>query len=242
VTVYSHGAPVLPEAGLFHFDQQPERGYFHGTRAHNTVVVDGGDQVKGAATPGPHGTANGMTWATGTSRLYAGVTHRRAVAVLRQGLVLVVDGLASATPREYTQTWHLPPGTGTETSGGDVFAVNATTGRRTLAVRQAEPAGLGVRAVTGQTAPVLQGWYSAVYGAMVPSPALEFTRTSANARFATLLAAGPAASQDGRVTVTPVAGGIRADVCVNGTTGYAMTIPDAQTAQPTLTQGACAAG
>lgn len=239
VTMYSHGAPVVPEAGLFHFDQQPERAYFHGTRAHNTVVVDGRDQAKGAATPGPYGTASGMTWATGTSRLYGGVTHRRAVAVLRQGLVLVVDRLASAAPHDYTQTWHLPPGTRTETSGADVLVSDAATGRRTLAIRQAEPTGLGLRTVSGQTTPVLQGWYSAVYGTKVPSPALEYTRTAAGARFATLLAAGPAASQDGRVTVTPVAGGIRADVCVNGTTGYAMTVPDAETAQPTVAQGAC---
>ena len=41
------------------------------------------------------------------------------------------------------------------------------------------------------------------------------------------------------MSVTPVTGGLRADVCVNGTTGYAMTVPDAPTAQPALTQGAC---
>lgn len=242
VTMYSHGATVLPEAGLFHFEQEPERAYFHGTRAHNTVVVDGLDQPKGAATPGPFGSANGMSWATGTSRLYSGVTHRRAVAVLRQGLVLVVDQLASGVPHDYTQTWHLPPGTRTEISGGDVVAVDTATGRRTLAIRQSDPLGMAVRSVTGQTSPALQGWYSAVYGAKVPSPALEFTRNAPTARFATLLSAGTAAGQSGRVSVTPVTGGLRADVCVNGTTGYAMTVPDAQTAQPTVTQGACLPG
>lgn len=242
VTMYSHGATVLPEAGLFHFEQQPERAHFHGTRAHNTVVVDGRDQSKGAAVPGAYGTANGMSWATGTSRLYSGVTHRRAVAVLRQGLVLVVDQLASTTSHDYTQTWHLPPGTRTEISGGDVVALDIATGRRTLAIRQSEPLGMALRSVTGQTSPALQGWYSAVYGAKVPSPALEFTRNAPTARFATLLAAGTAAGQGGRVTVTPVTGGLRADVCVNGTTGYALTVPDAQTAQPTVTQGACVPG
>lgn len=242
VTVYSNGATVLPEAGLFSFEQQPERGYFHGTRAHNTVVVDGRDQAKGAAVPGPYGTANGMSWATGTSRLYSGVTHRRAVAVLRQGLVLVLDRLASTASHDYAQTWHLPPGTRTETAGADVLVTDTATGRRTLAIRQAEPAGMAVRSVSGQTSPVLQGWYSAVYGAKVPSPAVEFTRTAAAARYATLLAAGPFAAQDAQVTVTAVTGGVRADVCVGGTTGYAVTFPDSPTAQPTVAQGACTAG
>ncbi|MCC6830880.1 MAG: heparinase II/III family protein [Thermoleophilia bacterium] len=242
VTMYSNGATVLPEAGLFTFEQQPERGYFHGTRAHNTVVVDGRDQAKGAAVPGPYGTANGASWATGTSRRYSGVTHRRAVAVLRQGLVLVIDRLAATASHDYAQTWHLPPGTRTETFGADILVTDAATGKRTLAIRQSEPAGMAVRTVTGQTSPVLQGWYSAVYGAKVASPALEFTRTAPAARFATLLASGPYAGQDARVTVAAVTGGLRADVCVGGAIGYAVVFPDSQTAQPTVTQGACATG
>src|SRR5688572_25011875 len=38
VTIYSNGSTVLPEAGLFTYTVQPDRSYFRGTRAHNTVV------------------------------------------------------------------------------------------------------------------------------------------------------------------------------------------------------------
>ena len=113
VTMYAAGQTVLPESGLFTYTQQPDRSYFHGTSAHNTVVVDGADQAQGDAHPGPYGNASESSWATGTSDLYAGVHHRRAVVVLRQGLSLIVDQLHSAATHSYTQTWHLDPSRGT---------------------------------------------------------------------------------------------------------------------------------
>src|SRR4051794_25265037 len=172
VTMYASAGTVLPESGLFTYTAQPERGYFHGTRAHNTVVVDGADQAAGAATAGPYGTVDGIGWATGSSALYPGVVHRRAVVVLRQGLALVVDRLASAVPHAYTQTWHLPPDAAVAVRGAD-GAVADAAGRPTLAIRQAEPAGLDVAAVKGQASPVLQGWSSAAYGSKSPAYALE---------------------------------------------------------------------
>ena len=53
--MYSDGATVLPEAGLFTYDAGVDPSYFHGTRGHNTVMVDGADQAAGDATPGPSG-------------------------------------------------------------------------------------------------------------------------------------------------------------------------------------------
>ena len=131
ITMYSNGSTVLPESGLFTYTDQPDRSFFHGTRAHNTVVVDGADQAQGAATPGPFGSAAGATWARGTSALYTGVTHRRSVVVLRQGLTLVVDRLAGSATHTYTQTWHLPPDASIEASGQDVAVTNGA-GKRIL--------------------------------------------------------------------------------------------------------------
>jgi hypothetical protein len=224
VTMYANGSTVLPESGLFTYTAQPDRAYFHGTRAHNTVTVDGEDQPEGHARPRGKGGTNGVAWATGTSDLYAGVAHRRSVVLLAQALVLVVDRLASAAAHDYTQHWHLPPDARTSVAGRDVVAQDAA-GRPVLAIRQADPAGLALASARGATAP-MQGWYSAAYGAKTPAWALAYTRRASTTTFATLLAAGPHAGQ--RATVTRRAatgGGSTVDVCVAGTPGYAVTVP-----------------
>lgn len=238
VTMYAAGSTVLPESGLFTYTAQPDRSYFHGTRAHNTVVVDGADQAAGAATAGPSGSGSGATWARGSSALYPGVTHGRSVVVLRQGLTLIVDRLSGAATHDYTQTWHLPPDAAPAVTGQDVAVTNAA-GKRILMIRQADPAGETLATIRGQTAPLMQGWSSSSYGSKVPAWALEFQRRAASTAFTTLLAASPYATQTGTVTTTPAGGGTRVDVCVGGSTGYAVNVPAADAAAITVTAGAC---
>ena len=73
MTMYSNGSTLLPTSGLYTYTEEPWLEYFHGTRSHNTVVVDGKDQAQGSAQAGSHGAAGGSTWASGVSGLYAGV-------------------------------------------------------------------------------------------------------------------------------------------------------------------------
>ncbi len=240
ITMYSNGSTLLPTSGLFTYTQQPDLEYFHGTRSHNTVVVDGQDQPEGSAHAGSYGSAGGATWATGTSDLYTGVHHQRTVVVLRQGLTLVVDRLTGAASHAYTQTWHLAPDANVDASGGDAYVSNGT-GARVLTIRQADPAGMTLTPIKGQLSPVEQGWYSSTYAFKQPAWALEFTRTAPNALFTTLLAAGPYASQTSTILTSQVTGGEDASICVGGTTGYVVFIPTDASAATTVTPGACAA-
>jgi len=237
MTLYSNGSTLLPTSGLYTYTEEPWLEYFHGTRSHNTVVVDGKDQAQGSAVAGSHGSANGSTWASGVSGLYAGVTHHRTIVVLRQGLTLVFDDLASSTSHTYAQTWHLAPGSQVRTSGGDTY-VTTTSGTPTLTIRQGEPAGMSVQSVSGATNPI-QGWYSNGYGFKQPGWALEDKRSGTNALFATLLAAGPYAAEASTVVEAPVSGGHLVNVCVNETLGYSVSIPSNNALSPTITSGAC---
>jgi Heparinase II/III-like protein len=237
MTMYSGGATVLPEAGLFTYEPGVGFAYFHGTRGHNTVMVDGADQASGDATPGPFGTFPHGTWASGTSGLYPGVTHDRSVVLLRQDLVLVLDRLASAEEHDYAQLWHLPAGSHvTQTADGISVTPAAGAAGPALALTQADVAGLDVRTVTGATNP-MQGWISRAYGAKTPSPALEFHRRGRAARLATLLATGPGASGGSTVRQSAVPGGRRVEVC--GPRGdYVVTV----TGEGTPSQRVVAAG
>ena len=239
LTLYSNGSTLLPTSGLYTYTQQPDLEYFHGTRSHNTVVVDGLDQAAGSAQAGSHGSTGGATWATGTSDLYAGVHHRRTVAILRQGLTLVVDHLTSAASHSYAQTWHLAPDAEVAVSGGDAY-VSDPSGTPTLTIREADPAGATMTAIKGQLTPVLQGWSSSTYAFKQPAWALEFRRTASSAAFTTLLAAGPYAAQPSTVLTSSVTGGEQVDICVGGTVGYRVFVPTDPAAATTVAGGACA--
>jgi hypothetical protein len=197
LTYYSSGAALLPDSGLFTYDRGPDYDYFHGTRSHNTVVVDGGDQREGAAVPGVSGVADGVAWATGTSELYAGVRHVRTVALLEQDLAVVIDSLSSAASHVYTQTWHVQPGTAIRFYGRHAVAFDAAA-RPVLTVAQADWSGLEFGSISGGAGP-MQGWWSNAYGSKTPNWAVEYRRTAPAVRFVTLLASGPYAGKSSYV-------------------------------------------
>lgn len=224
LTYYSWGRPLLIDSGLFTYDAGEDFDYFHGTRAHNTVVVDGIDQDAGAAQPGAHRRlSNGVAWATGTSRLVPGVSHVRTVILVKRDLAVVVDSLTSTTPHRYAQTWHLFPDAALAAAGKDLVA-STPDGTEQLALSQADWNGLELDTKQGETAP-LQGWYSKAYGAKLPGWAVEYTRHASGARFVTLLASGPYASTRPTVKQAWVTGQDRRRIGIQaGASAYTLTL------------------
>jgi hypothetical protein len=236
ITMYSNGAEVLPTSGLYTYTEEPDLEYFHGTRSHNTVVVDGKDQAQGSAEAGSHGSSEGATWASGVSRLYAGVTHHRTVVILRQGLVLVHDELSSASSHEYSQTWHLAPNA---TPAGTTANLTASVGGKPqLTITQADPTAMSRQSFDGATGP-MQGWYSSSYGSKRPSWALQYSREGTTAAFGTLLAAGPFAGESATLTERAETEADTLEACVGGSTGYVVTIPHDNGAPATIVSGGC---
>ena len=219
-TIYSDGAALVPDSGLYTYDRGADYDYFHGTRAHNTVVVDGKDQPEGAARPGAYGVTGNTSWATGESTLYQGVTHRRTVVIIDQGLVLVTDDLASDTPHEYAQTWHFFPGAGLSVDGLDTNVDNIKA-VPILLLRQADPEGLSVAHAYGQTNPI-QGWVSLAYSKKEPAHAVEYRRYGTHATFATAFVMGRRARSGTparvRQRLDPVTGERLVTVCDEGST------------------------
>lgn len=201
LTYYSDQEVLLPDSGLFiYYDtfmptQPPEYYYFNGTRAHNTVVVDGLDQPPGAAIPGGYGRVGQSAWATGTSNLMDGVSHTRTVILLEQSLVVVVDSLVSTVSHKYTQTWHLRPNVSLEFSGNNVVAKDDEKGRPRVAFSQVDRSGLSLETFFGSESP-MQGWYSESYGSKVKNWALEYNQTAFSTSFVTLIASGPYAAKN----------------------------------------------
>jgi hypothetical protein len=223
LTYYSDGRLLLRDSGLFTYDRGPDRDYFHGTRAHNTVVVDGLDQAPGAAVAGAKGRVGDAFWATGSSKLVNGVNHVRTVILIEPGLVVVYDSLDSSVPHRYVQTWHLFPGASLQSRGLDILARDDNAIPR-LAISEADWSTLSRDAVFGQSSP-MQGWYSDSYGSKSRNWALEYSRFAPAARFVTLIASGAHATTVPRIQQMWVSGQNRRRIWVSaGPTSYTLTV------------------
>jgi hypothetical protein len=198
---YAAGARQLCDSGLYTYDPGPDYAFFFGTRAHNTVVVDGADQAtSGDVTAGL--TASGASWAyqSGSHGLYPGVVHRRSVLLLERDLTLVYDTLESEAPHDYAQVWHLASDYSASLAGVDSTGLG-TDGQPMVVVRQGLGAGLSLVPVKGATAP-MQGWYSEIYGTKVPNQVLEYHVTASTWHYATLIATGPKAHAGASLTAS----------------------------------------
>jgi hypothetical protein len=211
VHLYAAGRPQLVDPGLFSYEAGPWHDYFRGTGAHNTVVVDGGDQREGTAAAGLGRQGPGWAYQSGRHQLYDGVEHRRGVALVDTDRVLVIDELRSTTERTYEQAWHLPPAATLVVSGLDATSFFGTAAG--VAIRQLAPAGVTLEQRHGALDPI-DGWYSARYEERVPTHALRYRVVGRDVHFVTLLAAGKqvplaiaaSAERRGRVWVVTLCG------------------------------------
>jgi hypothetical protein len=231
VHYYSAGRTLLPDSG--HYTNEPETDgydYFRGTSAHNTVVVDGRDQREGTAWAGlsTGGAPGGWAYQSGAHALYDGVVHKRAVVLLRQDLVLVLDDLASETAHTYDQTWHLFPDADLQMDRLRARALDGVTGKPLVAIQQvltATSMTVGVR--KGHGTP-MEGWYSAKFEQKVPGFTLRWRRAATKrVQFATLLVSGSFAEGPALPALMErTAQGWIATVCIPDGRGYRLTVVD----------------
>jgi len=183
IEVAAFGRPIIIDPGTYLYTVSRQwRDYFRGTRAHNTVAVDGLDQ---ALPTEPFKWENLPRYEVltahigdtldfidarhyGYQRLEDPVVHRRRVLFIKPRYWLMVDTLEAAGEHEYEISFNLAPS-------------SATLHPATLAVVTEDPAQpncsivpagtelLEVEINTGSENP-MRGWTSYDYGARLPSP------------------------------------------------------------------------
>jgi hypothetical protein len=177
------GVPLLVDPGTYCYNAEPEyRHFFRGTRAHNTLVVDGNDQseygasflwlrsvectvvIEPDATPrSVHACHDGYT------RLDDPVIHHRRVTMgVGHEPLMIEDWIDCALAHQVTLLWHCAPNA-TLLSGNDGSWRLAAGGRRiTMAV---EGADLESAIVAGSESPP-QGWVSSRFYERTAAPVL----------------------------------------------------------------------
>lgn len=186
--LFGAGIPLMPDSGLYTYEHLPLKDYFHGTRAHNTVVVDGKDQDKGAPSANPLVEGDGYALQSAESDLYTGVKHKRAVILLGKKFVVIIDELTSKKEHKYEQMFHLFPEAKLKKSGMTLSGIGASP-EQAVTIRQLNTDGLSVKAVKGQTKPY-DGFCSFEYEKAIPNYSISYEKRGKEADFITLLEIG----------------------------------------------------
>lgn len=186
--LYGAGLTLMPDAGLYQYEDGEYRSYFHGTSAHNTVVVDGKDQRAGDAVIGSLIEGDGYAYSSGEHKLYDGVTHRRSIALLGEKLILIIDHLDSDKNHEYKQNFHLFPEAKVNVNELTVSATGQIE-NQSVTIRQIEMDGINLSMSNGEESPV-NGFCSIKYEKKIPCYAVSYKKTAAKGSFVTLLEIG----------------------------------------------------
>jgi uncharacterized heparinase superfamily protein len=198
VTLSVAGNPILVDPGTYRYNGVPEhRRYFKGTRAHNTVTIDGVDQAV---------QETGFIWSrpyqaelvdsfheadflgvvgahSGYARLREPVWHKRSVFLVRGDTVVINDAFEGQGIHTFELNYHLHPEASVvqQEQGWHISLGKASVFMKLLG-------GSDLCYFHGQTEPLL-GWFSPAYGVKMPSGVLQCRKVGepAEVRFETIL-------------------------------------------------------
>jgi hypothetical protein len=194
---------VDPGTYQYNGDQQLRR-YFKGTRAHNTVAIDGCDQAE-QLTSFVWGKPYTLKWAgvqnndnqeylvashNGYCRLCDPVTHVRKFLWLDDEAFLIEDSFEGGGKHTFELNFHLHPDVVVETTQKGFLLQN---GAQSLGIALVDEQ---FEVVQGAEDP-LCGWYSPSYGVVEKTTTLQFRQegNAADVRFRTLLHIGGEVSE-----------------------------------------------
>lgn len=189
---------LLGDAGTFRYNGAPaERAYFKGTRAHNTVCIDGLDQahqVTGFIWSQPYRTYDVSQTKRGNrllltaahdgyTRLPHPVRHTRRI-FWEQANFIILDSFSGTGEHTFELNFHIDPRAEIAREEGWWRIARKESSVRINMLSESE-----FKLIQGQTNP-LQGWHSPAYGVKEPAPVLQCIRKGRpdTMRFITVIA------------------------------------------------------
>ena len=190
-SLYANGINLMPDAGLYAYEESDYKNYFRGTASHNTVLVDDLDQAKGIAILGDFKETKDYVFQSAEHELYNGISHKRSGILIGKKYLLILDKLTSDQEHTYNQLFHLFPGAKIATSGTSVkvFASSDDGEEEVMNIFQMAPDSIFLKSVIGQTSPV-DGWCAKEYAKAIPCYSLKYEQKSQNVTYATLIEIG----------------------------------------------------
>lgn len=186
--VWWRGINVLADGGSYLYNGPQEwHRHFVGGASHNTLTVDGQDQMRHwrrfktlYRTPARvlrfENTAAGMICEgehTGFQRLRHPCTHRRAILLTKSGLCVVVDHVfgSSPEPRDVRVHWQGGSLPWEFDAAANRLSLQTDVGPYGISIHGTNGEALAVDVVAGQESPP-RGWVSRAYAEKTPAPSL----------------------------------------------------------------------
>lgn len=189
--LFAYGSSLITDCGVYSYHMGDDwRDYFRGTRAHNTIVVDGRDQsaLLKAGRVYRMAQATLHRWESnehydlvdgshdGYSRLAEPVLHRRKIFFFKPEYWIVVDLLTGQGQHRLEQPFHLMPWAMPEVDQATKAARVKCDGRQVLTIVPLD-ASLEAEIITGATDPI-QGWVSFFSGEKIAAPVLQYGKNA----------------------------------------------------------------
>jgi hypothetical protein len=182
VTLMHDWKPILVDPGTYRYNGVPDwRRYFKGTRAHNTVTVDGQDQAvqaTGFIWTKPYRASLSRiekgdawvlltAWHDGYRRLSESVTHERTLFLHEESKLLIKDNFKGKGYHDFELNYHLHPEAVVDSHDG-WFIVQVAGVKAFFKIIENG----STEIVTGSENPI-HGWYSPAYGIKISAPVLS---------------------------------------------------------------------
>ena len=191
LSIAAFGKDLLVDGGrfthkdYFSFDPTMWRGYFRSSFSHNVILVDGKGQNEGptrADTPlvenqdysrhALYDYAHG-TFDDGYEGVEGKATHTRSVLYLRNKYWVVLDQFETDRPRALQVLWHYAPDHEVVLEGTEAVSNNPQAAN--IRIVPVGKVNWDAEIIKGQEKPVIQGWYSSVFGVKVPNPTIVYS-------------------------------------------------------------------
>jgi hypothetical protein len=167
---------LIDSGGPYSYQAIPERMYVAGYRAHNVVVVDGGDSDFEPVEPLAYDrTVDGDF--VESRHLMAAADHVRRVTFVPPYSVEIHDVITSTdgNPHVYSQILHVIIDKEIDFVSSQRVELTAPDGKRCIIEQGGTPGAWDV--VVGQTVPFWQGWRTPAFEQIEEAPAIYFSTT-----------------------------------------------------------------
>ncbi len=168
-----NGVRMITDSGVYEYTAGEWRDFFRSTRAHNTVVIDGGDQseVWGSFRVARRAYPRDLIWITtdemdyfsgghdGYQRLAEPTFHHRRVLGLKDKFWVILDRISGRGIHRADSFIHFHPDVSVDLSTPGQLSVSCNQQKMTVFAFDYDKIGF----FSGQVDPV-QGWYSPEFG------------------------------------------------------------------------------
>ena len=190
--LYGDGSDLLPGSTIPTSTSPAINQYFLGTESHNTVLVDGQNQIAGGT-----GSASNLVTKAGyvsqsaSDLVNPGVTHERQLIMLDKSTVLLIDKLHSSTSHTYQQLFHLSPNSTYDHKGTTVIENEGGNLGGRLTISQLAPQGIALSDSFNNIGQKNSSGLCAInVNTIIPCHQVSYNQKTANATYVTLLQIG----------------------------------------------------